>query len=285
MKQNSLQDMLANVGDVSFRRRILNILDFLDLNDDDIVLDCGCGEGFYVKLLSELYNCKIVGLDHDLELLEVAKRRVGNRDNVGFQFGDINHLPFDDETFDKIILSEVLEHISDDERALQEVYRVLKKGGVLALTVPNHDYPFFWDPLNKIREVLGLGHFSKDRGFWGGIWAMHLRLYFPDEIKTLVEKTGFKIEEIKALTHYCLPFNHNILYFFKQVHNRVPLPKGIYDSMDKFAWETRDEKRRRVSLSPIPLAMKVINAVDKKNDSFNDLEKSSMCIALKAVKE
>jgi SAM-dependent methyltransferase len=51
--------------------------------------------------------------------------------------GDALDLPFPDDTFDRIIASEVLEHVSDDQVALDEVFRVLKPGGTLAATVPS----------------------------------------------------------------------------------------------------------------------------------------------------
>src|SRR3546814_10420467 len=51
--------------------------------------------------------------------------------------GDALQLPFADSTFDRIIASEVLEHVSDDQQSLHEVFRVLKPGGTLAATVPS----------------------------------------------------------------------------------------------------------------------------------------------------
>src|SRR3546814_18600443 len=51
--------------------------------------------------------------------------------------GDALQLPFADSTFDRIIASEVLEHVSDDRQSLHEVFRVLKPGGTLAATVPS----------------------------------------------------------------------------------------------------------------------------------------------------
>lgn len=278
----ALRKMLSNVGDVGLRRRVKTIIRYLDIQDDDVVLDCGCGEGFLTKIISELYDCEIYGLDIDEDLLEAARQNIGDKNNVVFQHGDIINLPFRNETFDKIILMEVLEHIPDDAGALRELHRVLRKGGILAITVPNHNYPFLWDPLNKIREGLGLGHFSKDKGFLGGIWAMHLRLYHPNEIKEVIERAGFAVEDMEGLMHYCLPFNHNILYFGKQiVYKHVPLPQSIHDSMDKFAWKST----RQSTFNPIPLLQRIVNAVDALNDNFDSLEESSMCIAARAVKE
>ena len=53
-----LEKILKNVGDLNFRRRIVEIFDYLDIKPGDKVLDCGCGDGFYTMILSEVYDCK-----------------------------------------------------------------------------------------------------------------------------------------------------------------------------------------------------------------------------------
>ena len=93
----------------------------------------------------------------------------------------MKRLPFKAEFFDKVMMSEVAEHLPDDVKGLKEVKRLLKKAGILILTVPNHNYPFFWDPLNWTLEHFWGTHIKS--GFWSGLWNQHLRLYKPDEIK------------------------------------------------------------------------------------------------------
>ncbi len=275
-----LGSILSNVGDMGFKHRILTILDYLDVQPGDHVLDCGCGEGFYTMVLSELYDCKITALDSDEPLLKIARERVGNKLSIEFKVGDATRIPYSDNTFDKIILTEVLEHVPNDLQALLEVKRVMKPGGVLAITVPNHNYPFFWDPVNKTLEAVHLGHVKK--GLFAGIWDLHIRLYYPDEIKSVVEKAGFKIEDFRGILHYCLPFNQNILRFFKLFYTNVPLPQSVYHSMEKFSW--KEEKKKKSLFNPIPWCKKIIEWVDKPNDKFESTEKSAMCVAIKAKK-
>lgn len=285
---DKLERVLSKVGDLSFRRRILTLLDYLDVKPSNKVLDAGCGEGFYLVLLDELYGCQVVGLDNDPKILERAKKWVKEKSNIKFAVGDVTNLPFENESFDKIILSEVLEHVPDDKKALSEVYRVLKKGGVLGITVPNHNYPLLWDPLNWIGEHLGLGHFSPESGFFGGIWAMHLRLYYPQEIKKLVEEVGFKVEKIEGLTHYCLPFNHNILYLGKQFYTKLPISDSVSASMEKFEWEYdqkgSDGDSKGWGAGLIELGLKLMKAVDRLNETKWDKKSASLHIAIKAVK-
>lgn len=278
---DKLEKILSKVGDLSFRRRIFTLLGYLDVKSADKVLDAGCGEGFYVMLLDELYGCEVVGLDNDPKILEQAKRWASEKENVKFIQGDVTNLPFENESFDEIILSEVLEHIPDDRRALSEMYRVLRKDGILGITVPNHNYPFLWDPLNWFREHLGLGHFSPRSGFFGGIWATHLRLYYPTEIQKLVEEAGFKIEKIEGLTHYCLPFNHNILYLGKQFYTKLPVPESVSSSMEKFEWRKEKEES---GLNFLSLGLKIMKAIDSLNDTRWNKKGSSLHIAVKAIK-
>ena len=66
--------------------------------------------------------------------------------------GTVYRLPFADGAFNRILFTEVLEHIPDDEAALAELFRVLEPGGILALTTPNSEYPLLWDPINRLLE-------------------------------------------------------------------------------------------------------------------------------------
>jgi len=281
VKNNNLTQILENVGDMGFMRRVLCILDYLDIRPNENVLDCGCGEGFYTMVLNELYSCNITALDSDIKLLNMAKARLGSSSKVTFVKMDAQELPFPDNSFDKIIFTEVLEHIPDDQSALKELFRILRPGGIIAITVPNHNYPFLWDPINKIREGLGLGHFKMD--LLGGIWHMHIRLYYPDELKSKLIQAGFEILEMRGILHYCLPFNHNILRFFKLFYTHIPIPQTIVSSMEKFDWKQPKPVKPSV-WNPIPYAKAIIHWIDEKNDNFNSLSKTSLCVAAKIRK-
>ena len=86
--------------------------------------------------------------------------------------------------FDGVVCSEVLEHLDDDLAAMHELGRVLKPGGALAVTVPCLNYPGLWDPLNRVRESLGLGHFSSGQRVLGGTFGLFIiRLYTLEELE------------------------------------------------------------------------------------------------------
>ncbi|MGI8661961.1 MAG: class I SAM-dependent methyltransferase [Acidimicrobiales bacterium] len=118
--------------------------DWLGLEPGDRVLDLGCGFGRHAYE-SLRRGAKVVACDFSLaELKDVSgmfaaiseAETLPQTASSGCVNGDGTRLPFPDDTFDKIIASEVLEHIPDDAAAMGELQRVLKPGGTLAVTVP-----------------------------------------------------------------------------------------------------------------------------------------------------
>jgi len=98
------------------------------------VLDLGCGPG---NLLERLEGGRVVGFDLSDYLLAQARARVQGR--AGFEVikGDAERLPFPDGSFDRIVCSEVLEHVEKPEQVLREMRRVARSGARVVITVPN----------------------------------------------------------------------------------------------------------------------------------------------------
>ncbi len=116
----------------------------LGLRADELVLDLGCGFGRHAYQVLR-NGARVVACDMALPELQEVRATFGAMveageiapDAVGAATaGDANFLPFPDNTFDRVIASEVLEHVPNDQGALAELQRVLKPGGVLAATVP-----------------------------------------------------------------------------------------------------------------------------------------------------
>jgi len=118
------------------RRRLEMVLDAAGERIGGKLLVDGCGVGMYLHHLSPQFS-PAVGLDIEYERLQEAKTLESNVVN-----GVGEHLPFSTDTFDLILSHEVLEHVQDDQLAINEAVRVLKPGGRLVLFCPNRGYPF-----------------------------------------------------------------------------------------------------------------------------------------------
>lgn len=104
------------------------------------VLDVGCGKGSASVFFAEKFGCSVTGLDITEDLLEKAKWAVEKRnlqDKVEFKQADATSLPFENETFDRTIFQAVLFFVKDEDRALSETKRVLKKSGSVGAVEPS----------------------------------------------------------------------------------------------------------------------------------------------------
>lgn len=94
------------------------------------------------------------------------------------EVGDALALPYADDTFDIVLISEVLEHVPEDDRAIAEVVRVLRPGGVAAVTVPR------WFP-EKICWALSDAYHEVEGG--------HVRIYKADELAAKLTRAGLVV--------------------------------------------------------------------------------------------
>jgi ubiquinone/menaquinone biosynthesis C-methylase UbiE len=111
-----------------------------------IILEAGCGIGAQTKIVApKNRNSKFVSIDIALKSLEQAKiiANTNKINNVEFQQADIFELPFEDEYFDHIFLSYLLEHISNPVEALIRLKKVLKKEGTITVIEGDHGSTYF----------------------------------------------------------------------------------------------------------------------------------------------
>lgn len=112
------------------------------------VLDVGCSTGFITNYLSNFCG-RVVGIDIDGTAIEFAERQFA-RSNLNFVLSDSQKTKFSDNAFDAVICAHIYEHVPDSGRLLDEIFRVLKPGGVcyfaagnrLNVMEPHYHLPF-----------------------------------------------------------------------------------------------------------------------------------------------
>ena len=102
------------------------------ITDEINVLELGCGTGeLWKSNIDSIDKMKqLVITDFSSDMVETTRAVIGNRDNVNYEIMDIQNVSFEKETFDIVIANMLLHHVNDIPKALSEVDRVLKNGGI-----------------------------------------------------------------------------------------------------------------------------------------------------------
>ncbi len=271
--------MVRNEADMAYRRRVQTIFEWLDPQDADRILDAGCGRGFYLNFIRCVSRARVVGVELELPYLQIAQRALAGLPDVGLLNASLYDLPFPDAAFDKIILSEVLEHVPDDIGVLRSLARVLRPSGMIAITVPNANYPFWWDPINKTLESLFHTHIQ--HGLLAGIWANHVRLYTAEQLRAAVLNAGLEVAAERSFTHSSFPFIHNIVYGFgKTVLEAGMLPKHMTQAADRHNLSSA----RGSLLNPVNLGLTVFEWFDRNNTMNEPPGRSTVNLCILARK-
>ena len=116
---------------IATRLREKIFLDMLEPSTGDNILDVGCGLGYFTDLLSS-NGAICTGIDLDEKCLEYCRKNMRGK----YITSDITKLPFPDNSFDKVLCTEVLEHIDENGAVLDEIVRVAKNGSVIVASTP-----------------------------------------------------------------------------------------------------------------------------------------------------
>lgn len=115
--------------------RLKTIIKMAELSEQDSVLDLGCGEGFLLTMLPKVQ--KITGMDISKVALKRAEIILA-RNNINATLKHVNAQEFTtEEKFDRIVCSEVLEHVPDPEKVIANIYNALKPQGFAVVSVPD----------------------------------------------------------------------------------------------------------------------------------------------------
>lgn len=150
------------------------------IRKEDLILDAGCGGGFFMSELAKM--CCYVGTD--INFSSSVTKAAMDIPSSAVSYSDLHQIPFKSGVFDKVLLSSVLQMVGDDERVLAELKRILKRDGILVLSVPL-DY-IYVRKLNEIKPELIKTFGSVGKGF-----------YNTHELSLLLERAGFKILDVE----------------------------------------------------------------------------------------
>lgn len=160
------------------RRKVLaGLLDGIEPAGDWRVLDAGCGTGGNFPFL-ETYG-SVEGCDDSEEALRFCRLRGGNK----VVQASIYELPYEEGSFDLVTCLDVIEHLRFDLRAFEELGRVLKRGGILLVTLPAG--PHLYSDFDCL--------------------AGHLRRYRFSEVREMLERSGFDILRLTCYTTLAHP--------------------------------------------------------------------------------
>ena len=162
------------------------VLARLGLNQDQHVLDIGCGIGGTTRYMAHAYGCRVTGIDLTPEFIDAAvtlSKRTGLAEKVHFQVASALALPFDDASFDAAITFHVAMNITDRPTLYAEAARVVKPEALICV-------------YDVMRGATGAVRYPAP---WAET-AETSHLTTPDETQALLEQAGFRIEDVEDRT-------------------------------------------------------------------------------------
>ena len=166
------------------------------------MLDVCCGTGDITERIARNHpNIFVTGLDFSAQMLDVARHRTQDLQNVMLVEGNAMSLPFDDDTFDSAVISFGLRNTPDYEQVVGEMMRVVKPGGVVACldaSVPDSKLidPFYQLYYKNIMTFLGGGFSHHDQYEW--LYESTQEFLRKDQLKALFEKVGLAYVSVRS---------------------------------------------------------------------------------------
>ncbi len=159
-------------------------------------LNLGTGEGDYDAMLAA--HCKsLIGCDINEQDLAFASHFNQEVSNLEYQVENALALSFPDNHFDLIVSAEVIEHVGQPHQMMAEISRVLKPGGLVLMTYPSLEFPFTYDPINRILSWFSDQHISQGAFAFG-----HEYLISPPKFREWILAENLTLVKQRNLSGY-----------------------------------------------------------------------------------
>ena len=184
-------------------------------SEGNIILDIGCGVGNYIIALSKI-NRVCFGVDplYEASLLKAQQKAKDENVNISLIRGVSENLPFGDKKFDMVLSLSTLQHVSDQDKTLSEIKRVLKDSGFLLVSVPTNR-----NISTLFRKSKKPEYFTKD--------------FDLKETKKVVTENSFEILKIRGYGFFP-PFAHKALFVCYRLFGEK-ITRKMIESLDIFA--------------------------------------------------
>jgi ubiquinone/menaquinone biosynthesis C-methylase UbiE len=178
------------VAGKSFRQAISQKL--IQEHDLGEVVEFGCGTGVFTKALAQ--NAKhIVATDLSDEMIKIARTRLEGFQNISVEKADCENTSFSSGRFNTVFMANLIHVIENPQKALQESWRILRNDRTLLITSGTI---YGMRPFEKIKMSIRA---IKIIRMWGRPPRYFRGNYSPDELSSLVESAGFKVEKIELI--------------------------------------------------------------------------------------
>jgi len=178
--------------------KLLQLVDDLNLENRAKLLDVGCAGGYVISKIREKHpTLWCFGLDLNREYL---KKAIFER-KIFCVRSKAEAIPFEDEYFSVVIFADVVEHLKFPLKALYEINRVLKSGGHLIMTFPNHDR-LRW----RLLRLFG----NKEGWERNQNYTKHKQRFNLTKVKDLLDLSGFQVKKVRGNCVDWFPITKNL---------------------------------------------------------------------------
>ena len=190
------------------------------------ILEVGCGAGRFIRTIKRLRPDLVAsGCDKSTETIDYARQY--NTD-IDFAVGDVEDLPYPSATFEAVVFFDLLEHLTNPQKAMANVHRVLKPRGTFHGLVPCEGQP---GTLHWLMWRLGVLSDLKERH------AGHVQRFTHSGIRRLLEQEGLHIKNIVYSMHFIGQMRDILSYMAEESWAvNLPLLRGILQLVVQLLW-------------------------------------------------